>query len=150
MISGPRNCKYPQLSKSSQFLIYRHISWVFAAQNDSMQPSGLLSYTQLYDPGTSPSWQSIPNATFASGYQAGFTATGIVGIDSLTVGQNSPVRQHVGVMWYNNPVMDGQQIQGILGLGLSSGGTSGSQWIVYDLSFIMTSWSYSLTAITSL
>ena len=42
------------------------------------------------------------------------------------VGQLPPVRQYVGVMWYTEPVMDAQQIQGILGLGLSSGGTSGS------------------------
>ena len=103
------------------------VSWVFASQNDSVQPSGLLSWTQLYEPGSSPTWQSIPNATFESGYEAGFTATGIVGTDSLTVGQLPPVRQHVGVMWYDSPVMDGQQIQGILGLGLSSGNTSGSE-----------------------
>lgn len=57
---------------------------------------------------------------------AGFTATGIVGTESLTVGQLPPVRQHVGVMWYDKPVMDPQQIQGILGLGLSSDGASGS------------------------
>lgn len=59
---------------------------------------------------------------------AGFTATGIVGTDSLTVGQLPPVRQHVGVMWYENPVMDPQQIQGILGLGLSSDRSSGSEY----------------------
>ena len=99
---------------------------MYASQNDSVQPSGLLSYTQLYEPGSSPSWQSVPNATFSSGYAAGFTATGIVGTDSLTVGQLPPVVQHVGVMWYTQPVMDPQQIQGILGLGLSSDGTSGS------------------------
>ena len=45
----------------------------------------------------------------------------------LTLGQLPPVDQHVGVMWYDQPVMDPQQIQGILGLGLSSDGTSGSQ-----------------------
>jgi len=100
---------------------------VYASQNGSVQPSGLLSYTQLYEPGNSPTWQSIPNATFASGYEAGFTATGIVGTDCLTVGQLPPVTQHVGVMWYNDSVMNSQQIQGILGLGLSSDGTSGSQ-----------------------
>ncbi|KAG7004610.1 hypothetical protein G7Y79_00024g055600 [Physcia stellaris] len=100
--------------------------WVFASQNDSIQPSGLLPYTQLYVPGNSPSWQSIPNATFSSSYMAGFTATGIVGTESLTVGQLPPVRQHVGVMWYDKPVMDPQQIQGILGLGLSSDGVSGT------------------------
>lgn len=103
------------------------VSWVFASQNDSVQPSGLLSYTQLYEPGNSPTWQSIPNATFASGYEAGFTATGIVGTDSLTVGQLPPVTQHVGVMWHTEPVMNTQQIQGILGLGLSSDRSSGSQ-----------------------
>ena len=102
------------------------ISWVYASQNDTVQPSGLLSNTQLYEPGSSPTWQSIPNATFNSGYAAGFTATGIIGTDSLTVGRLPPVRQYVGVMWYTQPVMDTQQIQGILGLGLSSGGTSGS------------------------
>ena len=57
---------------------------------------------------------------------AGFTATGIVGTESLTVGQLPPVRQHVGVMWYDKPIMDPQQIQGILGLGLASDGVSGS------------------------
>ena len=103
------------------------ISWAYASQNASVQPSGLLSYTQLYEPGSSPTWQSIPNATFASGYDAGFTATGIVGIDKLTIGRLPPVRQYVGVMWYTKPVMDPQQIQGILGLGLSSDGKSGSQ-----------------------
>ena len=102
-------------------------SWVFAAQNDSVQPSNLLPYTQLYVPGNSPTWRSIPNATFSSSYAAGFTATGIVGTDSLTVGQLPPVRQHVGVMWYDKSVVDSQQIQGILGLGLSSDRTSGSQ-----------------------
>ena len=54
-------------------------------------------------------------------------ATGIVGTEMLTLGQLPPVDQHVGVMWYDQPVMDPQQIQGILGLGLSSDGTSGSQ-----------------------
>ena len=45
----------------------------------------------------------------------------------LTLGQLPTVNQHVGVMWYEKPVMDPQQIQGILGLGLSSDGTSGSK-----------------------
>ena len=65
---------------------------------------------------------------------ADFTATGIVGTDSLAVGQLPPVRQHVGVMWYNNPLMDPQQIQGILGLGISSDRSSGSEWLLmsYD------------------
>lgn len=150
------------------------ISWVFSSQNDSVQPSGLLPYTQLYVPGNSPTWQSIPYATFQSGYQAGFTATGIVGTDVLTVGSLPPVTQYVGVMWYDKPVMvsrflsiscpfpnvsrylkhvsaislpkhapllialterrnadfekDSQQIQGILGLGISSDNTTGSQY----------------------
>ena len=138
-------------SKPNHLILSRFTtSWVFSAQNDSVQPSGLLPYTQLYVPGNSPTWQSIPNATFSSGYEAGFTATGIVGTESLTVGQLPPVRQNVGVMWYDQPVMvrpflpksqfpfptttltppssqDPQQIQGILGLGLGSDGTSGSQ-----------------------
>jgi len=78
---------------------------VFSSQNDTVQPSGLLPYTQLYVPGNSPTWQSIPYATFQSGYQAGFTATGIVGTDVLTVGSLPPVTQYVGVMWYDKPVM---------------------------------------------
>ena len=87
-----------------------------------------MPHTQLYVPGNSPTWQSIPYATFESSYQAGFTATGIVGTDVLTVGLLPPVTQYVGVVWYDTPVMDPQQIQGILGLGISSDNTSGSQY----------------------
>ena len=103
------------------------LSWVFASENNSVEPSGVLPWTQLYVPSNSPTWQSIPNATFESSYEAGFTATGIVGTDMLTLGQVVPIRQHLGVMWWDQPVMDLQQIQGILGLGLSNDNTSGSQ-----------------------
>lgn len=51
-----------------------------------------------------------------------------MGTDVLTVGVLPPVTQYVGVMWYDKLVMDPQQIQGILGLGISSDNTSGSKY----------------------
>ena len=68
---------------------------------------------------------------------SGFTATGIVGTDMLTLGQLPFVNQHVGVVWNDKPVMDSQQIQGILGLGIASDSTSGSQYSPFHSSRVV-------------